>query len=383
MSKIDFSPYQEVQVGSLKIGQARIVAGDPAALKGLAGYTPIKAVMQLQRQDVFRVASPIAADRVAGPGRYGYLDGRSARYVSYGQFSTVGMSKVAPFQLHRINDAGDMELLFNSSIIIPDGPVVGATFVADKVVIVTADQTRVATLSRGGELSGGTVTYSLPVAASWGGACSSGTRAVITGSGSNKAVYSDNGIVWTSTTLPVSGTWAYPAYGGGRFTLTQTSSTAAFVYSADGASWSVASFPSSGVWTAICFGAEVFVAAKAGTSTVAYSTNLTSWTTVVLPTTAQWKGLAYVSLGDGVGKPGVFVLYGTSASSVLVSLDGMTWNETYSIQSQMSANVRGGTVTGVDPSTGSMLIVGADTKTFYSVDVARLVPVYEMGVQFL
>lgn len=382
MSKIDFSPYQDVQVGSLKVGQARIVAGEPDALKALAGYTPIKSVVQLRRQPTFKVSSPIAA-AATGPGKYGYLDGRSARFVAYGQFSVVGPTKTAPFQIHRITEAGDRDLLFNNSIIIPDGPIRGAAFVSDKVVVLTADQTRVATIGWGSALSGGTVTYSLPTAADWKGICSSGSRAVIVSSTGNKVVYSDTGAVWTSATLPVSGTWANPAYGGGMFTITQTDYTAAFVYSADGASWNVSSLPSSGTWTEIRYGAGMYVAAKVGTFYAAYSSDLTSWTTKALPTSAQWKGLAYVPIGEGRNKLGVFVLYGTSMTSVLISVDGISWQETYLTQPQMSADVLGGTVTGVDPSTGSILIVGADTKTFYSVDVASFVSVYELGVQFL
>jgi hypothetical protein len=140
--------------------------------------------------------------------------------------------------------------------------------------------------------------------------------AFVTVSAPNYAAYSTNGINWSASTLPSSGTWVGVAYGNGLF-VASAQNSAQGAYSTNGINWSASALPFSGTWNFMTYGNGTFVVVAAGTNQAAFSTNGITWTACTMPSSAQWQSVAY---GDGV-----FVAIAYDSASAAYSTNGIAW----------------------------------------------------------
>jgi hypothetical protein len=138
---------------------------------------------------------------------------------------------------------------------------------------------------------------------------------------SSVALYSTNGITWTTTTMPSSQRWSAVTFANNIFVALSgasgVSSTAAAT-STDGITWVAATLPSSSTWTSVAFGNGVFAAVSgngAASTAGATSTNGITWTARTLPN-AQWRS---ISFGNGAFAAVTSSTFGSR------STDGITW----------------------------------------------------------
>ena len=109
-----------------------------------------------------------------------------------------------------------------------------------------------------------------------------------------RAMYSTDGLSWTSATEAERNSWASVTYGDGKFVAVAENGTNRVMYSADGESWSNenVSVPDS-TWYSTTYGGGKFVAvANNGTYAAMYSTDGITWTAASAPSGA-WTGVAY------------------------------------------------------------------------------------------
>ena len=93
---------------------------------------------------------------------------------------------------------------------------------------------------------------------------------------SNIAIYSDDGVTWTKTTLPASAKWYSVTYGNGRFVAVAYNSNIA-AYSDDGINWIQTTLPSSAYWYSVTYGNGRFVAVAQNSNIAAYSDDGINW----------------------------------------------------------------------------------------------------------
>ena len=155
-------------------------------------------------------------------------------------------------------------------------------------------------------------------------------------SGSNRYMYSSDGINWTAAaTANDSQSWNTITYGNGKFVaLSVYGSGNRLMYSnTPWYGWSSASIPSSS-WTSVTYGDGKFVAvAQDGSTRIAYSTNGSSWNYVDNPVgAAQWKSITYGNgmfvavSGYGAGNRAMYSTNGTSWYATASSNDNNSWN---------------------------------------------------------
>ena len=143
------------------------------------------------------------------------------------------------------------------------------------------------------------------------------------GSGSNQATYSADGITWTSTTMPSIQAWMEAVYGDGKFvavamyTAGYGGPTNQAAYSADGVTWTATTMPSTAYWTDITYADNKFVAVS--DSGAALSADGITWTATTMPS----AGYSKVTYGDLR-----FVATATAVPSrAAYSTDGINWTE--------------------------------------------------------
>ncbi len=135
-------------------------------------------------------------------------------------------------------------------------------------------------------------------------------------SGSNAAAYSVDGITWTASTLPASANWNSVTFGEGRFVAIATNSTTVAI-SQDGVFWDVTgTLPGTG-FNAVTYGMGLYVAVATGSTSAASSTDGVTWTSRTLPASSAWNS---VSWGNGR-----FVAVATNSNSGAYSINGTTW----------------------------------------------------------
>lgn len=122
-------------------------------------------------------------------------------------------------------------------------------------------------------------------------------RFVAISSGGSAALYSLDGVDWTSTSMPSEGDWKCIAGGNNRFVAIRTSSNAA-ASSLDGINWTARTMPAIRNWNAVTYGAGIFVAVAGNLDSGAISTNGTTWTATTLPdigdsTVNEWVDITY------------------------------------------------------------------------------------------
>lgn len=144
---------------------------------------------------------------------------------------------------------------------------------------------------------------------------SSGTFVVVGDNG--QSVVTQDGLNWTSVTLPEVASYRGVVAGNGIFVATaQGFSTVST--STDGFTWtSGGNFPSVNSWAKIAFDGTNYVAVASSSTSAAISTDAITWSTRTLPS------------GQGVSNQltycgGVFILCST-ATVFAVSTDGTTW----------------------------------------------------------
>lgn len=151
-----------------------------------------------------------------------------------------------------------------------------------------------------------------------GGICYGNGRFLAAGY-KNKSLYSDDGLNWSSSNLPITHTWI-PIYGNGKFMCYQSDSTSSntYAYSVDGIAWIVDETSISGRWCDICYGNNKFVGIITGYYLV-YSTDGKTWTKANVSNTYD-----HVCFANGL-----FVAYQTVKKKPYraVSTDGINWHE--------------------------------------------------------
>lgn len=146
---------------------------------------------------------------------------------------------------------------------------------------------------------------------------------------SSTALYSTDGIAWTSRTLPSASYWYSVTYGAGKFVAVSLSSVGA--YSTDGITWTQTSMPNASNWLDVVYGIDRFVAVSGssanGPSSAAYSTNGITWSLGTIDI-GTWWSVAY-----GAGK---FVAVTYNNSRISYSTNGITWTDAFALPSTLS-----------------------------------------------
>ena len=160
---------------------------------------------------------------------------------------------------------------------------------------------------------------SAPEANSWSGVTyGDGKFVAVSVDGTNKVMYSTDGITWNAASGIANGGWTSVTYGNGKFVAVTPSGTNRVMYSTDGITWNAASGIESG-WMSVTYGNGKFVAvAWTGTNRVMYSTDGINWTAASAAEASGWQSVAY-----GNGKF-VAVAY-TGTNLVMYSTDGINW----------------------------------------------------------
>ena len=142
--------------------------------------------------------------------------------------------------------------------------------------------------------------------------------AVATG-GSNRVMYSTDGISWTAASATEANNWYSVTYGNGKFVAVAPDGTNRVMYSTDGTSWTAATAAEASSWYSVTYGNGKFVAvAQAGTNQVMYSTDGISWTASAAAEANTWRSVTY-----GDGKFVAVSIDGTNR--VMYSTDGISW----------------------------------------------------------
>ena len=136
---------------------------------------------------------------------------------------------------------------------------------------------------------------------------------------SNRVAYSNDGITWTQTTMPINASWESVTYGNGKFVaVTYNNNKAA--YSEDGINWTQTTMPTSAYWESVTYGNGKFVAVAFNSDIVAYSNDGINWTKTTMPASTSWYPVTY-----GNGK---FVAVARLSNEAAYSNDGINWTQT-------------------------------------------------------
>ena len=130
-------------------------------------------------------------------------------------------------------------------------------------------------------------------------------RFVVVSSGGTAALYSEDGIDWTSFNMPSSGDWKclaagrvqYPTVGNHLFVAVRKGSSTA-ASSTNGINWTTRSMPASRQWNSCIYGGGLFIAVATDSNSAAYSLSGTAWSSLTLPTFGdstlnEWVDVAY------------------------------------------------------------------------------------------
>ena len=139
---------------------------------------------------------------------------------------------------------------------------------------------------------------------------------------------------WTAATAAEQNEWKSIAYGRGIFVAVSRTGTNRVMYSSDGINWASASAAEANNWIDVTYGDGKFVAVSSdGTNQVMYSTDAITWTGVVPPISGQWYSITY---GNGVfvalswdSPTGQYQMYSTDAInwSANNTIDTNSWRD--------------------------------------------------------
>ena len=139
--------------------------------------------------------------------------------------------------------------------------------------------------------------------------------AVQSSGSSNVYATSNDGITWTTSTLPISGMFEAVAYGSNGFITIKNSSNQG-VISKDGVTWSTMTMPAVAGWIYLTYGNMTYLAAHP--DGIATSTDGINWTTRTTPIT----GIAQITFGNGVF---AMCSYNAGTQNIAISKDGISW----------------------------------------------------------
>ena len=151
---------------------------------------------------------------------------------------------------------------------------------------------------------------------------------------SNVSAYSTDGVTWHYSTLPLSAYWSSVCYGNGKYVAiigsryihynNMAPTTDSIAYSEDGINWTLSKLPVSERWGSICYGNGKFVITKGyGSSTtdpaIAYSEDCITWTLVPISLNVYDKYICY-----GNGK---YIIATSNQAKAIYSTDCINWIE--------------------------------------------------------
>ena len=137
--------------------------------------------------------------------------------------------------------------------------------------------------------------------------------------GTNRVMYSPDGITWTAASASQANQWYSVTYGNGKFVAVSYNGTNRVMYSPDGITWTAASASQANGWISVTYGNGKFVAVSIdGTNRVMYSPDGITWTAAAASQANQWYSVTY-----GIGKFVAVSYDGTNR--VMHSPDGITW----------------------------------------------------------
>ena len=141
-----------------------------------------------------------------------------------------------------------------------------------------------------------------------------GVYCAITGNSSNTLTSTD-GLTWTLNTgvLGATSNSGKIASIGGRFLITQNSSSSVIYTSTNGVSWTTATLPSTGTWSGVVDNGTVAMAQLQGSTSIAISTNATTWTASTMPNSAS------------IGSAGPYLYSSNFGGSLSYSTNGTSW----------------------------------------------------------
>ena len=149
-----------------------------------------------------------------------------------------------------------------------------------------------------------------------------GKFVAVSETGTNRVMYSYDGITWTSASAAKANTWSSVTYGNGKFVaVAQNGSNSYVMYSTDGINWSSANAAENNKWYSVTFGEGRFVAVSYdGTNRVMYSDDGINWTAAASNAgVTSWFDVTY---GDDK-----FVAVASSGTKqMMYSEDGVNWN---------------------------------------------------------
>ena len=135
--------------------------------------------------------------------------------------------------------------------------------------------------------------------------------------GSNRVMYSDNGVQWFAGSGAPANLWRKVTYGNGRFVAVASSGTNRVMYSDDGINWTAVSVPENLFWYGVTYGEGKFVAVAYGANRAMYSNDGITWMGTDAESTEDWVSVTY-----GNGR---FVAIGDNSNDVMYSDDGINW----------------------------------------------------------
>ncbi len=141
------------------------------------------------------------------------------------------------------------------------------------------------------------------------------------------AMYSANGVTWTTATTPHEVSYSSVAYGNGTYVAVAETGTVdqQVMTSSDGSAWTARTAAEAHTWKDVAFGNGVFVAVTnnlLATNQVMRSTDYgANWTAVASPATKKgWYSVTY-----GAGKFVAVAITGTGQRVMTSDDDGQTW----------------------------------------------------------
>lgn len=151
--------------------------------------------------------------------------------------------------------------------------------------------------------------------------------AAVAQSGTNRAMWSDNGTSWTAAAMPEASTWESITWfsGGSIFVAVASDGTNRFAWSSDGATWTAGTNPStSKSWKSVACSSSKCVALSnsTGTNEAAYSTDGKTWTNT---DTASWNGCSTTRCVAWDSGNSLFAATSNGGTGYMSSSDGITW----------------------------------------------------------
>ena len=142
----------------------------------------------------------------------------------------------------------------------------------------------------------------------------------------NRVMYSTDGINWNSTPAAEANQWYGVTYGDGKFVAVSNTGTNRVMYSTDGINWTSASASENSSWRSVTYGDGKFVAVAAnGTNRVMYSSDGINWTSASAAENNDWQSVTY---GNGTFVAvAEFSPVSTNAGTnqVMYSTDAINW----------------------------------------------------------